>query len=84
LIPTEETLEEARDGTHLLLRIGLAVRLAYGSDFTLYPEVALALRIARRKPGLEAGDSIGPKIAAWMRRMEALPCAQKTWPPHWK
>ena len=54
------------------------------ADFTLYPQVALALRIARRKPGLEVANLIGPKMTAWTRRMEALPCTQKTWPPHWK
>jgi glutathione S-transferase len=53
-------------------------------DFTLYPEVALALRIARRKPGALAADCLGPKMTAWMHRMEALPGTQKTWPPHWR
>ena len=53
-------------------------------DFTLYPEVALALRIARRKPGVVAADLIGPKMTAWVGRMEVLPCTKKTWPPHWK
>jgi glutathione S-transferase len=54
------------------------------ADFTLYPQVALALRIAGRKPGLEAANLIGLKMTAWTRRMEVLPCTQKTWPPHWK
>jgi len=54
------------------------------ADFTLYPQVALALRIAGRKPGLVAADLIGPRMTAWTRRMEALPCTQKTWPPHWE
>ncbi len=53
-------------------------------DFTLYPEVALALRIARRKPGVVTADLIGPRMSGWMRRMEALACTRKTWPPHWK
>ena len=53
-------------------------------DLTLYPQVALVLRIATRKPDLPVGDIIGPKISAWTKRMEALPCTQKTWPPHWK
>ncbi len=52
-------------------------------DFTLYPAVALALRIAKRKPGLADADTLGPKLSAWVR-MEALPITQKTWPPHWK
>lgn len=53
-------------------------------DFALYPQVALVLRIAGRKPGLVAADLIGPKVTAWQRRMEALPITQKTRPPHWR
>jgi len=55
-------------------------------DFTFYnyPNVALVLRIGSRKPGLVTGDLGGPAIGAWMRRMEALPVIQKTWPPRWK
>ena len=43
---------------------------------------ALVLRIAKRKPA--ATGLVGPMVSAWMRRMETLPCTQKTWPPHWK
>jgi glutathione S-transferase len=53
-------------------------------DFTLYPYVALMIRIGRRKPGLVTADQFGPRMRAWMDRMEALSCTQKTWPPHWK
>ncbi len=54
------------------------------ADFTLYPQVALALRIAARKPGLMVADLIGPRMTAWTQRMQALPVTRKTWPPHWK
>jgi glutathione S-transferase len=54
------------------------------ADFTLYPEVALALRTGNRKPGLLPADIMGPRMSAWFRRMEALPITRKTWPPHWK
>jgi glutathione S-transferase len=54
------------------------------ADFTLYPELALVLRMASRNPGLIPADLMGEKVAAWVRRMEALPIVQKTWPPHWK
>ncbi len=54
------------------------------ADITLYPQVALVLRIAGRKPGLVSADLIGPRMTAWTRRMEALPITQKTRPPHWK
>jgi glutathione S-transferase len=52
-------------------------------DFTLYPEVALVERIGKRNPGL-LPELCGPKMGAWMRRMEALPIVRKTWPPHWQ
>jgi glutathione S-transferase len=54
------------------------------ADFTLYPQIALVDRMAKRNPGLIPADLGGPKIGAWMRRMEALPIVQATWPPHWK
>ena len=53
-------------------------------DFTLYPQVALVQRIGRRRPDVVAGLRIGPKIDAWIRRMEDLPAVQRTWPPHWR
>jgi hypothetical protein len=40
--------------------------------------------MASRNPGLIPEDLMGDKIAAWARRMEALPLVRKTWPPHWK
>jgi glutathione S-transferase len=54
------------------------------ADFTLYPQIALVDRMAKHNPGLIPADLVGPKIGAWMRRMEALPIVQATWPPHWK
>jgi glutathione S-transferase len=53
-------------------------------DFTLFPQVALVQRIGARNPGLLPADLIGPRVGAWMRRVEALPATQKTWPPHWR
>ena len=54
------------------------------ADFTLYPIVALCLRMEKKKSDLNIGGAIGPKIAAWMKRVEALPYYDKTYPPHWK
>jgi glutathione S-transferase len=54
------------------------------ADFTLFPEIALVQRIGKRKPDLVTSDLTGPKIGAWMERMQALPVIQKTWPPHWR
>jgi glutathione S-transferase len=54
-------------------------------DFTVYPIVALALRMQqKKKPDLAITEAIGPQLAAWMARVEALPYFDKTWPPHWR
>ena len=54
------------------------------ADFTLYPIIALCLRMEKKKDDLNVSGVIEPKIAAWMRRVEALPYYDKTYPPHWK
>jgi glutathione S-transferase len=54
------------------------------ADFTLYPLIALSLRMEKKKTDLGLRTAIGPKLAAWMQRIESLPYFQKTWPPHWK
>ena len=54
------------------------------ADVTLYPLIALSVRMEKRKPDLDLRSAIGPRIAAWMKHIEALPYFQKTWPPHWK
>ncbi len=54
------------------------------ADFVLYPHIALALRMEKKKPDVDIRGLIGPKIGAWMRRVEALPYLDKTVPPHWK
>ena len=53
-------------------------------DLTLFPQLALIRRMSGRNPALLPADLIGPRLAAWLDRMEALPVVRKTWPPHWK
>jgi len=53
-------------------------------DFTVYPFLALALRMQRRRASLELDAALGPQITAWMRRVEALPYFDRTYPPHWR
>jgi glutathione S-transferase len=53
-------------------------------DLTLYPFLALALRIAGRQPGFAVNSLLGPRLSAWLDRMHALPIIQRTWPPHWR
>jgi glutathione S-transferase len=54
------------------------------ADYALYPLTALVARMASRNPTLIPADLAGPKVTAWMRRMQTLPIVQTTWPPHWK
>ena len=54
------------------------------ADFTLYPIIALCVRMEKKKTDMNITGSIGPKITAWMKRIEALPYYDKTYPPHWK
>jgi glutathione S-transferase len=53
-------------------------------DLTVYPFMALFVRIASRRPDFVKDDFIGPRLSAWMDRMLALPIVQHTRPPHWK
>jgi len=53
-------------------------------DLTLFPQLALIRRMSGRNPALLPADLIGPRLAGWLDRMEALPAVRKTWPPHWK
>jgi glutathione S-transferase len=69
--------ETAITGDHLAGPVSAA-------DYTLYPELALVMRMASRNPGVIPADLAGPNVAAWMRRMEALPIVQRTWPPYWR
>lgn len=54
------------------------------ADFTIYPMIALTLRMDLRKPGLDMVSLVGPKLAGWAKRLESLPLLSKTYPPHWK
>lgn len=67
-----------------MTRDGFLVGPAGAADFTLYPLIALALRLEQWKPDLGIATSVGPKLSAWMKRVEALPYFDRTYPPHWK
>ena len=54
------------------------------ADFALYPMIALSRRIDKKFPQHSIAGHLGPKLTAWMKRVEALPYYQKTIPPHWK
>ena len=54
------------------------------ADYALYPFMATIARYEKKKPDLGLSAAIGPNLAAWMKRIEALPYLGKTTPPHWK
>lgn len=54
------------------------------ADFVLYPWIGYVKRIAFRKPETKLVEAMPAKIAAWAKRIEALPYFDKTFPPHWK
>ena len=64
-------------GDFLLDEVGAA-------DFSLYPSLALALRLEARKPDVGIHNAIAPQLAGWMKRVEALPFFNRTYPPNWR
>ena len=62
----------------------LACGAITAADYAFYPMVATLARCDLKKPDLGMMPARPPKIAAWMKRIEALPYFDKTVPPHWK
>ncbi len=55
------------------------------ADFTVFPHMRLIKRVDERQPGKGiSGDRLPSNLAAWTKRIEALPYCEKTIPPHWK
>ncbi len=55
------------------------------ADFAFYPLVAFVKRVEQKKlSDLGADAMLPPPIAAWKRRIEALPFLDRTIPPHWQ
>jgi glutathione S-transferase len=53
-------------------------------DLTVYPFLALFLRVAGRRADFVKEDVIGPRLSVWIDRMQRLPIVERTRPPHWK
>ncbi|MFO1323825.1 MAG: glutathione S-transferase family protein [Burkholderiales bacterium] len=53
------------------------------ADYALYPLVAFLDRCALKLPGFDPAALLPPPIAAWKKRVEALPYFEGTIPPHW-
>jgi glutathione S-transferase len=54
------------------------------ADFVLYPNIGYVNRVTFRKPETKLTELVPAKLAAWAKRIEALPYFDKTFPPHWK
>lgn len=54
------------------------------ADFAVFSHARLVGRIDDRQPKNGLGDRMPRKLAAWIKRIEALPYYAKTVPPHWK
>ena len=54
------------------------------ADFVLFPYVGYVNRITFRKPETKLTELLPPELAAWAKRLEALPYYDKTFPPHWR
>ena len=54
------------------------------ADFALYPLTGYLARMDFRKPGHDLVALMPAPIAAWKKRIEALPYFDKTFPPHWR
>jgi glutathione S-transferase len=62
----------------------LAGKAPCAADFVLYPYLGYVNRITFRKPETKLVDLVPPPLAAWARRIEAMPFHDKTFPPHWR
>jgi glutathione S-transferase len=51
-------------------------------DLTVYPFLALFLRVAGRRADFVKDDVVGPRLAAWIDRMRRLPIIERTRPLH--
>ena len=54
------------------------------ADLTVYPFLALFLRLAARRANFVKDEVIGPRLSVWIDRMQRLPIVERTRPPHWK
>jgi glutathione S-transferase len=54
------------------------------ADFACYPFFAHMRRYERKKPDLALHAQLGPKLSAWLKRIETLPYFDTTYPAHWR
>jgi glutathione S-transferase len=78
IVRGKQTLADELGVWETLLRGDFLAGVVSAADFTLYPMVALTLRCDKKKPDLDMRGAVGPKLSAWIGRMEALPYFGKT------
>jgi glutathione S-transferase len=54
------------------------------ADFVLAPYLGYVSRIDFRKPETKLAELVPPALAAYRKRIEALPYYDKTYPAHWR
>lgn len=55
------------------------------ADYAFYTAVAYLLRLcSKKRPDLAFERKIGPRILAWLTRLESLAYFERTYPPHWR
>jgi glutathione S-transferase len=75
---------------HLAQHDWLVGKSCSAADITIFPGIKLLLRALRRREAEELHtpfmplEQNFPAIAAWLRRVEALPGYERTYPPHWR
>jgi glutathione S-transferase len=54
------------------------------AEFAIYPFLRFLDRVQQRKPEHDTAALVPPKLRQLMRRVEALPYYDRTFPPHWR
>jgi glutathione S-transferase len=54
------------------------------ADLACYPFFAHMRRYELKKPDLALHAQLGPKLTAWLKRIETLPYFETTYPAHWR
>jgi glutathione S-transferase len=90
--PTPESVTEAKDALvqelarfeSYVLEGDTFVGEITVAEFAAYPFLRFLDRVQQRKPEHNTAAMVPPKLRQLMRRVEALPYYDKTFPPHWR
>ncbi len=85
VIAEARTLENRLSGSHWLVGESFSA-----ADIVIFPGIKTLLRAFERREANELRarllpvETHFPAIAAWIKRIEALPGYERTYPPHWR